>query len=890
MKPNTHFQTHLAFGLLTVLALAGSGCGGSGDSCEATRTCPKPAGDGDGDGDGGAGSTADDTEDEEGKESGDGDRGDGDTESSSGDGDDEPVPCADGTWDHDEDPETECQDWSSCAPGQFVSEEGSPTSDRECSVCEDGTFSEEDNTEECSTWTECPSGLSQSGSATSDVECSSPAVDVAVGDGFSCILREDGTVACWGKNDLGQLGRGHTEHSGLPQPVMVEGQDGPEPLTGVVQVSAGAAFACVVRENGTVWCWGANAAGQLGTGTYEDGDFRPVAAKIATLESVAKINTGVLHTCALLEDRTARCWGAQGTGYQLGGGPDPDEHIVTVARATNDLSPLTDIRDIAVGDLQTCAAVADGSAYCWGIDPGMGTGPEVGINISSSVPKALPAFDDEATHVVAGSKITCWLLVDARIKCHGDAPMGGEFVISYGPLEVGLPTHAGQWVKVAVGSRARCILFEHGDVYCWGRNEAGQLGDGSTEDSAELVQVDGLQDIIAIDAGYSHACAVQDTGRVYCWGKNENGEVGDNTIFGSTLPISVPDVANAVALTSGSDHTCALLDNGKVKCWGKNDLGQLGIGGDIPSSGPVQLGISDVTDVSAKFDLTYATKADHTLRVWGTGLNGEVAVSTVENVEQPTDMIKAVPGLFHACGVHRGGALSCWGNNFYGALGTSAGMGATDYVAPFQVQDVDQATDVGGGYSHTCAVSSSAVTCWGLNQYGQVGKNGNYYSGDRYVVPNLEDVIELAVGEYFNLARREDGSVAAWGRNNVGQLGVTGVDSTADGDPVLVEGVENAMVLAAGDAHACAILEDGTAMCWGSNDAGQVGTSSESAGVFTPVAVEALSAAIDVSAGAQHTCALHESGTVSCWGSNQYYQLGHDRVTAVTEPREINWQ
>src|SRR6478609_482221 len=356
-----------------------TGCGESASSCRETRTCEEPSDQGDG----GSGATdsGDGDETEKSPTSGDGDHettGDGDE---TADDDDEPEPCDEGTWDHDEDPDTACQDWTTCAPGEFVSDEGTPTGDRECLPCDDG-FSEEDNAAVCRPWTDCPSGVLVAGTATSDTECASRAVDVAVGDGFSCILREEGTVACWGKNDLGQLGRGDTDDSGLPQPVMVVSQDGLEPLTGVVQLSAGEAFACALRESGNVWCWGNNSFGQASLDASDAGGTLVFARPVEGVDEAVKIASATEHSCAILADSTVTCWGHRSvlvSGMDVIEYENVDDEVVRVAYNTpgSDDVLLSGVVDLGVGFQHTCVALENGDAVCWGFDSTGAVGSDV---------------------------------------------------------------------------------------------------------------------------------------------------------------------------------------------------------------------------------------------------------------------------------------------------------------------------------------------------------------------------------------------------------------------------------------------------------------------------------------------------------------------------------
>ena len=249
-------------------ALASSGCADAIDTCKESRSCTGDTGSGGKKGGQDSGDGDDDDDDDTGKTTDDGEGGErGNDDDDDDDG--KPERCAEGSWDDDDDPETACVAWSSCEPGTYIDKSGSPTRDQRCAPCEAGSFSDEENTKKCVSFSECTSGILEEGSTTSDFKCAAQVTDVAVGSGFSCILREDGTATCWGKNDLGQLGSGKSLASGQAVPVVVDVDGGLEPLTDIIQLSAGSDFACAGRGDGDVWCWGSNSSEQLGEPTAQ---------------------------------------------------------------------------------------------------------------------------------------------------------------------------------------------------------------------------------------------------------------------------------------------------------------------------------------------------------------------------------------------------------------------------------------------------------------------------------------------------------------------------------------------------------------------------------------------------------------------------------------------
>ncbi|HXS16349.1 MAG TPA: hypothetical protein VN764_04140, partial [Polyangiaceae bacterium] len=354
-------------------------------------------------------------------------------------------------------------------------------------------------------------------------------------------------------------------------------------------------------------------------------------------------------------------------------------------------------------------------------------------------------------------------------------------------------------------------------------------------------------------------------------------------------PVSVPDVSDAIDVVSGSNHTCALHESGKVTCWGKNDQGQLGLDNDEPMSGPQLLsGISDVLHLGAKANFTFATKQDQSVRAWGTGLRGNLSSRKVENVSGLQDVTSVTPGMDHACAVHQDGKLSCWGDNTCSQAGPDVNE-VNPVNAPQQLMEFSSVDAVVGGTCHSCVLVSGDVNCWGGHALGEAGTVGALTPalGAERVAQRVQ---RLAAGLGHNLALTDDGRVLSWGFNDDGQLGyaLVGFPNSSTAQPV--DDLDPAVAIAAGETHSCAVLETGRAACWGKNTAGQLGRGLISAYDVDAELVESLADVKQMSAGASHTCALHQDGTVSCWGANDAFQLGTERDLYVTAPREVVWR
>ena len=361
--------------------------------------------------------------------------------------------------------------------------------------------------------------------------------DVAAGRNHTCAVRANGTVACWGDNDFGQIGDGTFGVDRLV-PVTVPG------LTHVVALTAGDAHTCALRVTGRVHCWGHNGSGQLGIGTTVN-SVSPVM--IPTLTSVKAISAGGgiagSHTCALLANSTLRCWGANANG-QIGDGTTQQR-----------LSPVvvfgqTSMVAIAAGELHTCALTSTGGVRCWGSNTNGQLGDDTQIDhIRPDDVKGM-VF---AVALTTGNLHTCALRANASVWCWGENLLGqlGNSSTTSSAFRVELLSDLvkNRTVAIAGGFGHTCAVTFSGGARCWGDNSVGQLGNATTISSTTPTVVESVRSFITIGLG---------------------GTGGAGTI---KFPLT-----NAVTVTAGRRHTCALLSTGAVSCWGENSSGQLGIG------------------------------------------------------------------------------------------------------------------------------------------------------------------------------------------------------------------------------------------------------------------------------------------------------------------------
>jgi alpha-tubulin suppressor-like RCC1 family protein len=695
--------------------------------------------------------------------------------------------------------------------------------------------------------------------------------NVSAGDQFTCISTTDGTVWCWGQNLYGRLGGERPVPGEWHQVVMTSSAS---PLTGVKSVSTGFKHACALTLAGTVYCWGFNASGQVGDGTTTD---RFQAVQVSGLSSVAELALGGdatdYHSCAIKTDGTLWCWG-HNTDGQLGDGTTT--HTSTPVQAG--ASTLgSNVAEVALGGYHSCAIKTDGTLWCWGANSRGQLGDGTTANTST-------------------------------------------------PVQAGASTLGSNVAKVALGIQHSCARKTDGTLWCWGWNNRGQLGDGTTADKSTPVQAGAStlgSNVAAVDLGGNlsggHSCARKTDGTLWCWGYNTNGQLGDGTTADKTTPVQAgaSTLGSAVAeVTLGGYHSCARKTDGTLWCWGWNYAWQLG-NGDSASQSPAPVPVKRLHDyandgICGVNETRTSSPADCPPTSCGDGKCE--AGETLANC--PTDchlLIGAATGTYHSCAIKTDGTLWCWGYNNFGQLGdgTDGNTGVNMRSTPVQagastLGNAVAAVALGGDNTnslsgHSCArKTDGTLWCWGGNAQGQLGdgttanKSTPVQAGASTLGSN---VAEVAVGLLHACARKIDGALWCWGFNGNGQLG----DGTTANKSTPVQAgastLGNAVAkVALGNGHSCALKTDGTLWCWGANTFGQLGDGTTMQRT-TPVQAGASTLGSNVAdfdlgespvlASNGYTCARKTDGTLWCWGGNTFGQLGDGTVEDKTTPVQI---
>ena len=871
---------------------------------------------------------------------------------------------------------------------------------------------------------------------------------ISSGSDHTCAVLDDGSVSCWGKNNYGQLGDSTTTDRLMPTQTASLGLG-----RTAVSLAMGNLHTCALLDDGSVVCWGNNNNGQIGDGTANTDRHSPTqTASLGSGRSAVAITAGAWHTCALLDDGSVACWGLNNDG-QLGEGEISDEHYSPMQTAS--FGEGRTAVEIAAGGYHTCALLDNGSVACWGAnhDGRLGDGTYTPRNTPTQTAGFGPGMS--AISITAGLHHTCAILDNGSVSCWGYANEGQ--LGNGNSLSMTTPTPTATLgvgrIAVAIDSTNHhtCVILDDGTVSCWGFNDYGMLGDGTTTTSYTPKQTSSLgpnRIAVVLDVGWYHSCAVLDDSSISCWGRNQDGQLGDGTTTSRSTPTQTASLGTgrtahvdyASATWSGTPTTLDPTGT-TIQAWANNSANAWTTAYDVtvvpaleyPSSSlslsttyqmsaqtptvncgwcsfevdpalPAGLSLDAATGVISGTPTEASTQATYTIHAnasngtdtatvtitvfqspvvsgpsaaqllvgqtsslafsdssgyavtWSvspalpSGLSLDASTGTISGtpagagttthtvtatssvgsgtlalsleavsaqalplvegfeasiapfnasqlaghnflksttlpawmtLESPLNQTLA-SGNFHNCVILDDGSVACWGLNSYGQLGDGT---TTDRLTPTQTASLGAgrtAVWIAAGEDHTCAIlDDGSVACWGYNSNGQLGDGT---TTDRLTPTQTASLgagrtaVSISAGGDHTCAILDDGSVACWGNNHNGNLGDgTTTDRNIPTQTSSLGSGRTAVSITAGPSHTCAILDDGSVSCWGSNIDGQLGYGPITTSLTTPAQTNSLGegrTAVSISAGRQHTCAILDDGTVSCWGRNIYGQLG----------------
>ena len=701
-----------------------------------------------------------------------------------------------------------------------------------------------------------------------------------VGGGPTCAIANDQSAWCWGSARIGSAA-----HWRLGDGFQID-RTRPGPLGRVIaqwrQISRIHSHGCGRRANGDLYCWGDNRYGQIGDGTMAAPSIPVQTATVGTWQDVA---TGDGSTCAVHANRSLWCWG-RGADARTGLGTNADR------LRPEQVGTSFGWRQAALGAQHGCATRVDGTLWCWG-DSGDGQTAGAGSTTTptqigtSTMWRTVTSYDDTVCATQIDDSLWCWGRNDA-----GQVGNGTVGISVFAATQIG-----SGWAQVQAGAEHTCGVKTDGSLWCWGLNDRGQLGDGTTATRNAPARIGLDSDWDSAVPADGATCARKTNGTLRCWGDARFGQLGTNTRGDSHRPVQVGTASNWRQVSTESGSVCATRTDGSLYCWGRNDFGQLGDGTQVERRTPVRTGAAMTWDlVETGFVYAVAIRGDGTLWGWGSNSGGNLGLGNGVSPQLSPVATATLAGWTQVAAGSQTTALAAdrtiwgYGGNFNGELGDGT---LTTAFTPTRMSEIGPWRSVARSTNGACAVHDDrSVWCWGFNP-----NNGFDASpAGPHTPARLEtdfDWDRVAIGRGHVLAVKTNGTLWGRGWNAHAQLGLaSGTSPTQINQMTQIDSETTwAQAVASNGGQSCAIRVDGSAFCWGQNYWGEVGVAPPATSV-APTRIPGSWLQIDVSGtlnpgdSANTTCGVRTDGTMWCWGSNRYGQLGNETPVGRCAPSD----
>lgn len=657
-----------------------------------------------------------------------------------------------------------------------------------------------------------------------------------------------------------------------------------------LSVSSGSNHAAGISADSTLYTWGANTSGQLGSG---NNTVYSAPKKIDSTNKYIKVTCGNNFTLAIRKDGSL--WGCGlNTEAQLGLGNFSSTNTITRVGTDNDWV------NIAAGDEFSVGIKANGTTYSWGKNNNgqLGFGSSI---INSSTPIQIGITNIKS--IACGDQFTIALKTDGTIWSWG-SNAGNQLgyatpnpFIEFLPKQVGI---ANNWTAIAAGNGHALFVNNLGELYTCGFNTYGQTGINSSQFYTTLTLVTNVPKAKHVGAGWNTSFVVDSLGDIYSSGRNNISQLAlplNQNYIAFTKVVQV-NSDSIIAVDGGEGHTLLLNNNNALYTIGWNNNGQLGTGNNSNQNTLFQVNICSTSaggggatggsttnlcwiQASANNNVSYAIKGDSSLWFWGGSLN--TAPVQIGN----SKWAKVSVGTNHSIFIKHDGTLWAEGNNQYGQLGLSNGVTSSALV---QIGTDNDWKEIAAGSEFSIAIKNNGTLY-------STGKNNYYQCGDGLSSMNKfgfslataaigTSFTKVAAGYSHVLAIDNAGNCYTWGRNNAYQLGNN--NNVDRGTPVKI--INNiAKEVAAGEGHSACVTTTGLLYTWGWNGSGQIGNNGGSF-VATPVLIGGSPNTIrKVSCGAQFTFCINDAKQVYGWGNAEDFRLNASTTsiggTAVFTPR-----
>jgi len=762
---------------------------------------------------------------------------------------------------------------------------------------------------------------------------------IAASASHSMAIDTNGNLWTWGAGSFGQLGNGTTTDSSVPINLSTLAGSPVQNLR-FQTIAGGFNHSLAIDVDGNLWIWGSNLEGQLGNNSTTNS---PVPINLSALAGSPVQNLrfqtiagggGVFdllsHSLAIDTSGKSWAWGSNGSS-QLGNGGTSGQSLIPI-RPLATTTPYSVVTGVKFGRFNANFTVnSDTSITVTVPQSNIGT-----VDVVVQSPRGFFTFPNAYTYIFPDPTIT-------NVSPNSGSTDGGEAVAITGTNF--MAEQEIEYAQVSASSHSLAI-DTNGDLWVWGRNIYGQLGNNSATDSSVPINLSALvgspvQNLRfrTIAAGVDHSLAIDTSGDLWAWGRNSVGQLGNNSTTNSPVPINLSALAGSPVQNlkfqtiAAGGHSLAIDTSGNLWAWGSNYAGQLGNNSTTNSSVPINLSALVGSPVQNLNFQTASVGSSHSLAIdasgnlwaWGANYYGQLGNNSTTNSTVPINLstlagnpaqnvqFESIAANGHSLAIDTANNLWAWGYNNYGQLGNNSTTNSTvpinlSTLAGSPIQNVKFQT-LAAGYGHSLAIDdSNNLWAWGANHSGQLGNNS---TTDSPVPINLSTLagsplqnlqFNFVAAYNHSLAIDASGSLWSWGSNFFGQLGDGNNTTSQSSAPTNLSALANTSsvygvnfrTVSAGYEYSLAIDTAGNLWSWGANDYGQLGNNS-TANSYAPINLSALAGSPvqnlrfqSVSADNHHSLAIDVNGNLWVWGANYYGQLGNNSYNDSSVPINLS--
>jgi alpha-tubulin suppressor-like RCC1 family protein len=691
---------------------------------------------------------------------------------------------------------------------------------------------------------------------------------VSAGSSHALLIKKDGSLWAWGSNANGQVGTDSNDDESTPRRI---GSD-----NNWFEIEAGESHSLAIKTNGTLWAWGKNEFGRLGDGTTDD---KLTPTQVGADSNWKAISAGKEHSLAIKADGTLWAWGRNEFGQLGDGSLDDKSEPVQVGTET-------DWASVSAGYYHSAAIKTDGTLWIWGDNRHNFLGDEATVNctaqsITNPTGDYVINFEDTYGDGWNGASIKVIIDGEESLYTLDDGYEGSQIVsMPNGTVSLSFEFVSGDWdseITFTITSPTGATISSEGPEPLPGSVTLYLCEEGKVEKRKTPVRVNGDSDWSLLTTGNANTVAIKSAGTLWAWGANSTGQLGDGSTNNILVPSQIGDESNWKSIVEGGDHTLAIKSNGTLWAFGGNTNGQLGVGDIENRFVPSQVGTESEWGLTAAGNgFSLAAKTDGSLTGWGTnayGLQGrgiDYLQAEPKKIGSDTDWDQVVPGQAHSLAIKTDGTIWSWGNTGRGALGLNE---IVKTQTPIQIGDDTDWKVISSGRLHSLALKvDRTLWAWGDNLSGQLG-DGSFENRSAPVqVGSDSDWEFIGAGAGTSFAIKTDGTLWQWGNTQT--------------FPEQVGDQSDWVQVSSGWFFVLALKSDGTLWGWGNNSYGQLGDGTN-VDKSSPVQIGSDTDWVSVSAGHNHSIAVKSNGTLWAWGANDLGQLGDGTVENRNAPTQI---